>query len=148
MALERRGSFLLIYAVDQQLGSLLNQAMESCPLTPGEFAITSVLRLTGPCRPGELAEKLGMRPSTLSNHLRRFEERGLVVRRPDPHDGRAAQVRLSRRGRNQTISCFPAFQLAIETFHKELEAAGVEVEELNRVLEVASSSLAAAARRL
>ena len=121
-----RGPFLLVYALDQQLDQLLVQRMADSPLTPPDFAVTSALRLAQPCRPTELARILGMRPTTLSNHLRRLGDRGLVRRRPDPHDGRAALIQLTAKGRRDTEACFPAFADAIGLFRKGLAEEGVD----------------------
>jgi DNA-binding MarR family transcriptional regulator len=148
MALEYRGSFLLIYAVDQQLSTVLHQAMADCALTPDEFAVTSVLNLTGPVRPTGLSAQTGMRPTTLSNYLRRFEERGLVRRRTDPADGRASLVSLTAKGTRQTIACFPAFSAAITAFHDALLEEGLTPDELQKSLEVASRAMTGALERL
>ena len=145
MPLERRGPFLLLYAVGQQLSALLARAFADCPLTPGDFAVTSVLALTGPIRPGALSEHTGLRPTTLSNYLRRFEEAGIVVRRPDPADGRASLVSLTATGTERTTACYPAFDSAIGAFRSSLADEGLDEDALLRVLESASRALAGAA---
>lgn len=139
-----RGPFLLLYALDQQLSQLLVQRMAESPLTPPDFAVTSALRLAQPCRPTELARILGMRPTTLSNHLRRLGERGLVRRRPDPRDGRAALLQLTARGRRDTEACFPAFSDAIMLFRKALADEGVDEAEVLTTLETLGRALDAA----
>jgi DNA-binding MarR family transcriptional regulator len=144
MPLEFRGPFLLIFAVDSQLGSLLQATMQDCPLTPEEFAVTSVLNLSGPTRAGELASLTGLRPTSMSNYLRRFEERGLVRRRTDPSDRRASLVSLTPKGVRQTLACFPAFQGAIEAFQKALADEGVHEADLLSALEGASRALTVA----
>lgn len=148
MALEFRGPFLLLFATDQQLSRLLGAAMADSPLRPDEFAVTSVLRLSGPVRPSELAELTGLRPTTLSNHLRRFEDSGLVQRRPDPRDGRATLVALTDRGERDTTACFPGFEAAISTFRKALADEGVPEADVIDTLEAVSRALAAATARL
>jgi DNA-binding MarR family transcriptional regulator len=146
--LERRGPFLLLYAVSQQLGALLAEAMADAPLTQNEFAITSALRLIEPARPSRLAEVTGLRPTTLSNHLRGFEERGLVRRRRDPADGRASLISLTARGRRDTEACFPQFGAAVEQFRKAAADEGLveldlldQLESVHRALETARERL-------
>jgi DNA-binding MarR family transcriptional regulator len=141
-----RGAFLLVYALDQQLSQLLAQRMADSPLTPPDFAVTSALRLAQPCRPTELARILGMRPTTLSNHLRRLGERGLVRRRPDPRDGRAALLQLTAKGRRDTEACFPAFGDAIVLFRKALAEEGVDEGHVLDVFEAVDRALDAAVR--
>jgi DNA-binding MarR family transcriptional regulator len=144
MPLEYRGPFLLLFAVDSQLGTLLQTTMRDCPLTPEEFAVTSVLNLSGPTRAGALAALTGLRPSSMSNYLRRFEERGLVRRRTDPADRRASLVSLTATGRRETLACFPGFQAAIDAFQKALADEGVHEADLLQALEGASRAIAVA----
>ena len=120
MALTHRGPFILIFALDGQLSTLLSRAMDGAPLRPQEFALTSVLRLTGAIRPTALADIVGMRPTSLSNHLRRLIDSGHVRRRTDPADGRAALINLTAKGVRDTEACFPAFGAAIATFRRHL----------------------------
>ena len=146
--LERRGPFLLLYAVNQQLSALLADAMADAPLTPNEFAVTSALRLIEPARPTRLAEVTGLRPTTLSNHLRAFEERGLVRRRRDPADGRASLVSLTARGRRETEACFPQFGEVIELFRKSAADEGLVELDLLDQLESVHRALESARERL
>jgi DNA-binding MarR family transcriptional regulator len=47
----------------------------------------------------ELAARSGLSKQTLTTHMRALEASRLVIRRPDPDDGRAFRVFLTRRGR-------------------------------------------------
>lgn len=49
--------------------------------------------------PGWLSNATGRDPAVISRSLRRFEEDGLVTRRPSPVDGRSSLVRLTRKAR-------------------------------------------------
>ncbi len=51
-------------------------------------------------RGGELAERLGVEPPTVTRMLRRMEGCGFVERRPDPTDARSFRVYLTERGRS------------------------------------------------
>ncbi len=55
---------------------------------------------SGPLRMQELAARLGVVQSTITRILAPLERRGLIRRQPDPDDGRAVQVRLTRAGRS------------------------------------------------
>ena len=148
MPLAYRGPFLLVFALDQQLGRLLQTVMSDAPLTPDEFAITSVLRLESPVRPTELARLTGLRPTTLSNYLRRFEDAGLVVRRRDPSDGRVSLVELTRQGVRRTEACLPAFGAAIGAFQKALADQGVPEQDVIDTLEAVATALESATRQV
>lgn len=148
MPIEQRGPFLLIFAVDQQLGGLLGQTMRDAPLRPGEFAVYSALRLEQPVTPTRLAGVLGMPATTLSSALRKMSEAGHLNRTPNPADGRSSLVELTAAGRAVTEGCFPAFRTAIDAFREQLTEEFVTEHELLRVLEGASRAIAAASERL
>ncbi|GAB3594717.1 hypothetical protein GCM10027446_19020 [Angustibacter peucedani] len=143
--LQRRGPLLLSYAVDQQVRELLELTFGDAPLTPPEFAVYSVLNLSGPTTPSELALDLGMGRSTLSNWLRRMDSRGHLRRRRNPDDGRSQLVQLTPAGRRLTERCFPAFSLAVETFREALD---VDEHVLLDTLEAMSTALGTAVERL
>jgi DNA-binding MarR family transcriptional regulator len=141
MKMPHRGPFLLLFATGRQLRTLLDDEMAGAPLTPDEFAVTSVVRLEQPVRPTELARLTGLRPTTLSNYLRRFEAGGLTTRRGDPADGRASLVELTAEGLERTEACFPAFAAAIGSFQKALAEAGVPELDVVETLEQVSRAL-------
>ena len=116
----QRGPFLLAFAIGQQLRALLARALAEAPLTSDEFAVYSVLFLTGPTTPTRLAGDLGMPASTMSHYLRRMSERGHLDRRTNPGDGRSSLVILTADGRTATEACFPAFGAAITSFRANL----------------------------
>jgi DNA-binding MarR family transcriptional regulator len=141
MKMSHRGPFLLLFATGRQLRTLLDEELADSPLTPDEFAVTSVLLLEQPVRPTELAELTGLRPTTLSNYLRRFEAAGVVTRRRDPDDGRASLVELTAEGKAQTEACFPGFGSAIGSFQKALAETGVPELDVVEMLESVSRAL-------
>jgi DNA-binding MarR family transcriptional regulator len=139
--MNHRGPFILVFALDQQLSTLLSRSMRDAPLRPDEFAVTSVVRLMEPVRPTALADTIGMRPTTLSNYLRRLSESRHVRRRPDPADGRAALISLTRKGVRDTEACFPGFGRALETFQHNLKSEGVDQHDLLAILEAMSRAV-------
>ena len=58
--------------------------------------------------PGELADRLGLSRSTVSNLLTLMEDRGLIARRPSPGDGRRVEVLASA----QALTLFERFDHA------------------------------------
>jgi DNA-binding MarR family transcriptional regulator len=69
------------------------------PVTPAGLALLRLVQDQGPLAPSALAARLSLDVSTVSRQLRPLERAGLVERRPDPSDARAAQLRISPRGR-------------------------------------------------
>lgn len=53
----------------------------------------------GPITPGELGAQLAMSPQSLTRPLGSLERAGLVVRTPDPADGRGALLAVTEHGR-------------------------------------------------
>jgi DNA-binding MarR family transcriptional regulator len=143
--LEFRGPFLLLFALGQQQGSLLQQAMADAPLSPSEFALYSALRLMQPATPSLLAQTLGMKATTLSSALVRMANAGHLRRRRNPADGRSVVLELSASGLRVTEACFASFSTAIEAFRRNLD---VDEAEFLRHLEAASAALSAAAAEL
>src|SRR5919107_1491672 len=143
--LQFRGPFLLVFALGQQLGNLLQQAMTNAPLTPSEFAVYSALRLMQPTTPTQLAGALGMKATTLSSVLVRMSRSGHLQRRRNPADGRSVILTLSSSGVRVTEACFGAFGAAIEAFRRQLP---IDEAALLADLETMSGALARASAEL
>ena len=129
-----RGPLLLLFALGNRTSELMRAHFADAPLTASDFGVTSALRLLQPTRPSELATAVGLRPTSMSNYLRRLTERGLIERVTDPTDGRAALVSLTPRGLEQTIACFPHFQASLRAFEDTAVAMGEDLQDLAAVL--------------
>jgi DNA-binding MarR family transcriptional regulator len=81
------------------LGQLMRRLRveHAFPLTQG--AVLGRLDREGPQSVSDLAAGARMRPQSMAQTVKELEERGLVVRRPDPDDGRRAFVELTEAGR-------------------------------------------------
>jgi len=75
-----------------------------CGMTVAQAATLEALADSDGLRLGELGRRLGIAPSTLSRNLDRLEDRGLVVRGPDPNDRRALRASLTLAGRSAADS--------------------------------------------
>jgi DNA-binding MarR family transcriptional regulator len=64
----------------------------------GSVWLLARLARTEPIRLSELATALGVDTSTLTPRAQRLEREGLIVRKPDPGDRRAALLHVTRRG--------------------------------------------------
>ena len=67
-------------------------------LSARESWILGHLDLTRPMSAGSLARHLSLRPSTVSEAIKRLEKLGLVTRRPVEHDRRRQELFLTQRG--------------------------------------------------
>lgn len=67
-------------------------------LEPAAYGLLARLAETGPQRATVLAGYFGVGKATMSRQLRALEELGLILREPDPADGRAFLVELTEEG--------------------------------------------------
>jgi DNA-binding MarR family transcriptional regulator len=68
-------------------------------LTRTQTSVLGTVVRLGPLRISELAEVEGINPTMLSRIVAKLEYSGLLHRRPDPADGRAALVEITEEGR-------------------------------------------------
>ncbi|MEQ6896559.1 MarR family winged helix-turn-helix transcriptional regulator [Microbacterium sp. KR10-403] len=68
-------------------------------IEPGDIPVVYALGMQGNLRSSALADRLRLTRPTMSKQLHRLGAAGLIVRRPDPEDGRASFVGLSDTGR-------------------------------------------------
>lgn len=76
----------------------LRQNHEVGELTLSEVSVLSRLERDGASTPSALAEHERIRPQAMATTLAGLEERGLVDRRPDPHDGRRVVMTVTEHG--------------------------------------------------
>jgi DNA-binding MarR family transcriptional regulator len=84
------------------LGPLVRRLRQFRPddeLTLSQTSALVRIDRDGPATGSELAAAEGIRPQSMAAILALLDERGLVVRRPDPADGRRLLVSLSEAGR-------------------------------------------------
>lgn len=84
-----------------QLNESTRQVLRDLGLTTAEFDVIVALRRTGtPYRqkPSDLSRSLLLSSGGTSNVTNQLVRRGLVVREPDPDDGRGTQIRLTPEG--------------------------------------------------
>lgn len=84
-----------------QLNEATRQVLRDLGLTTAEFdVIVSLRRMGSPYRqkPSDLSRNLLLSSGGTSNVTNQLVRRGLVVREPDPDDGRGTQIRLTPEG--------------------------------------------------
>lgn len=68
-------------------------------VTPSHSAVLANIDIATGTRPSELARRAGVTKQAMGQVVDELEQRGFVVRRPDPADARAKLVQLSDSGR-------------------------------------------------
>jgi len=87
-----------IWLVTGLTSGLLDEVLGKTELNGDDFGLYSLLRRFGPATPTQLHRWTGLRPTTVSAHLKRLERRGHVTRFPNPADGRSHRVGLTAAG--------------------------------------------------
>lgn len=88
-----------LWRLARAANALLVEPLTAAGVTGDEYGIYSVLSNAEPMSPSALAAWMSAPATTVSSHLKRLEARGHVRRRPDPADGRAQLLELTRAGR-------------------------------------------------
>jgi DNA-binding MarR family transcriptional regulator len=82
-----------------RLARSLRRTRAGANLTSTETTVLGSAVRSGPVGLSRLADEEGMNPTMVSRVVRHLEEVGLVVRRPDPADGRAGFIEPTAAGR-------------------------------------------------
>ncbi|MGP5614430.1 MarR family winged helix-turn-helix transcriptional regulator [Corynebacterium variabile] len=97
----------LIKSISEAVDRASDQACRDLEISAAELELLVPLRHhNGPLTAARLADMLHMSRAGVSKHLRRLEDRGLVVRQASDADRRTAEVTVTDRGRTLTDSTF------------------------------------------
>jgi MarR family transcriptional regulator, organic hydroperoxide resistance regulator len=77
----------------------IHMLLDGLGVYPGQPPLLFVLGKYGPLSHKDLAQRLHIKPATVTVMLRRMAKAGLVVQRGDPADRRVSTVHLTTRGR-------------------------------------------------
>jgi DNA-binding MarR family transcriptional regulator len=81
-----------------RISRVLDRQTRGLELTRTQASVLATVARQGPLRLSELAECEGVNPTMLSRIVAKLERAGLLLRSPDPADGRAARVELTAEG--------------------------------------------------
>lgn len=99
MALDNQLCFSL-YRASHAMVRAYRPLLDELGLTYPQYLVMLALwQSNEPQSVGQIGELLGLDSGTLTPVLRRLEQRGLVVRRRDPHDERRRLIGLTEQGR-------------------------------------------------
>lgn len=137
-----------LYLTSQASRSLVRQALAGKGVSGEEYAIYSYLFANGPRTLSQGARDLAMPVTTLAGLLASLIERGDIERRPHPADRRARLLALTDRGRGRLEAAMPAFTAAYRALLAQLEADGIEQEDLYAALGQLRAAIQATAEEL
>lgn len=134
-----------LFRATQLSRALVSRALAGTGWRGDDYAVASLLRAGGPSTLTEMADGLGVPLTTMAGFLRRLEAAGIIIRRPNPRDGRSQIVELSDDGNRALDEAIPRFTAAYRAFLAELAA---DQEEIFTALDRLQEALEAADRRL
>lgn len=115
----------LVWAVDHRLQRTSKQMERRLGITGQQrFTLRLVGRFPG-ITAGQLAEALGVHPSTITGISKRLQKRGLLARRADPHDRRRTFLALTEAGRALNVDPSGTVEGAVARVLSELPPAKV-----------------------
>ncbi|MDD4886528.1 MAG: MarR family transcriptional regulator [Thiomonas sp.] len=97
--------------------------VQSLGLTPAQFDVVATLGNTEGMNPKQLGDKTLITKGTLTGVVDRLLAKGLVLRAPDPSDGRGQIVRLTKEGQRLFEQVFPAHGAHLARAFASLDAA-------------------------
>jgi DNA-binding MarR family transcriptional regulator len=140
----RIGLLFQIFRTNEMSARLVTRALEPTGLRGDDYAVYSYL-LHGPMSLTDLAEGTGMPLTTAAGYIKRFEERGNIVREPNPNDGRSQLLSLTPGAHDWILDVARIFTKTIAHLDAVLEAEGVDssvlVEQLEHVQELIERAL-------
>jgi DNA-binding MarR family transcriptional regulator len=129
----------LLWAVDNRMQCSSKHMAARLGVTgPQRLVMQLVGRFPG-ITAGRLAQILHVHPSTLTGVLRRLEQRGQVVRKPDPGDGRKSLFFLTSAGRALDVPSSGTLESAVQRMLARMPKA--RLEEAQDVLTVLAEEL-------
>jgi DNA-binding MarR family transcriptional regulator len=140
------GNVLLqVFRTGQAVGQLLRHALAGTGVSPDEWAVVSVVGLLGPLAPSALADHLRVPPTSISRHVARLVDAGLVRRVAHPQDGRSYLIELTSAGRAEVETIAPRFRSLVGDLRgrapvDEIEVALVQLERAAKELDLDRSA--------
>jgi len=99
MELEQCINFVLTRA-QQAVLQLFKAELAPYGVTPVQYGVLRCLWDENGQTVKQLADRLALDSSTMTGILDRMEQKGLIVKQPDPRDRRALQIMLTERGQS------------------------------------------------
>ena len=123
----RIGLLYQIFRTSQLAASVVSDALEGTGVRGDDYAVYSLL-LHGPYTLTEVAQGTGLPLTTAAGYLNRFEERGHVVREPNPADGRSHLVSLTPEARTWVLEVAKTFTENLSTLDSLLSEMEIDTE--------------------
>ena len=136
---------LQVFRTSHAVGELLQHAVAGTGVSADEWAVLSVIGVLRSASPTDLADQLRVPPTSISRHVARLADAGLVQRAPNPSDGRSYLLELSDDGRSKVETIVPRFRAIVDDLRAhapvdEIELALIELEHAAKALDLDRST--------
>jgi len=119
--LARRAALLQeAYTAGQLVNVLVTRELERAGVSPQDFSFLGWIAQLQPVTPGRLATETGLPATTIRDHIRRSIGRGMLLKKPNPDDGRSYYLVLSAEGTRLMDRGWPAVIGAYARLEPEL----------------------------
>lgn len=98
------------------------RSMEQYGIHPGQARILFVLNLNGPLSQRELADRIHLKPPSVTVALQKMEKSGLIQKQPDEKDQRVTRIQITDRGRECIRSMIEMQQQTEERVFRNMTA--------------------------
>ena len=116
-----REVLLQYFRTSQSVRDVMLGIVEGSDLTPDEFIVLSVIGEMRAVTPTELAERLGIPPTTISRYAARFVADGLAVRAVNASDGRSYFLEVTTQGRAVLSKIVPRLRRATQQLGEHVD---------------------------
>jgi DNA-binding MarR family transcriptional regulator len=98
--------------VNRLLTGIYEAEMRSSGMKSSQLSLLVAVAKAGPVRRIDLGKRLHLDPSTLTRNLQVMLKQGWIEEKPDAHDQRSAQLKVTGKGRRLLESIAPAWKRA------------------------------------
>lgn len=105
--------------INQLAQNILERALPDGLKMSHFVVLNHLVRLGGPRYPQDMARALQVTKGAMTNTLQRLSARGLIDIQPDPDDGRAKRVSLTKKGQKTRDEAIQAIAPALDAVGKE-----------------------------
>lgn len=100
LKVENMPTQMLFQQVNHMHRCYLMQLLQKRNLKPGQAGILFVLNRFGEASQRELADRIGVKPPSVTVALQKMEKTGYITRRPDEKDQRIIRIAITDKGKN------------------------------------------------
>jgi len=108
------------YTAGQLVNVLVIRELDAVGVSAQDFSFLGWIAQLQPVTPGRLAAETGLPATTIRDSIRRSVARGMLLKKPNPEDGRSYYLVLSAEGRRLMDRGYPAVIAAYARLEPQL----------------------------